>query len=109
MKYFIKCEFCMDHYEVESEFAPYFCIKCGSGLIGINPGKSKARLRAEEAMRRLDELGPKLDAARKTYEELRDAYNDERQLLIEYKTRGHATEEEVARYKTAFNRKLGLK
>lgn len=104
MKYIIKCDYCMDSYEIDSAFAPYHCIKCGSGLIDITPGKSRARLRAEEAMRRMDEIGPKLDAARKAYQELRDTYNDERQLLMEYKSRGHATEEEVAKYKNAYDR-----
>ena len=100
MKYYIQCDYCRDNYEIEVDFAPYYCRKCGSGLISVNPGKSKARLRAEEAMRRMDEIGPQLDAARKAYQELREAYNDEKQLLQEYHRRGHVSEEEMARYKS---------
>lgn len=98
MKYTIDCPKCGQKYEVEMDFVPGFCMKCGSGEAVVELVKTKSRLRAEEAMLKLDDLKPQLTKAREAYMELMMVYEQENQIVRAYARRGIVTEEEKQRY-----------
>ena len=98
MKYKVSCPNCGTEYVVKMNFEPGFCIKCGSDLVNVSPVKTKSRERAEKAMGRLVELGPTLEAAREAWVELLVAYEDELQILRQYKKRGIVSAEELENF-----------
>ena len=98
MKYIINCPHCGEKYEVELDFAPGFCVKCGFDMPKVEVAKTKPRLRAEEAMRKMDELIPRLAEARRVYMELQADFEIENQIVRSYARRGIVTEEERQKY-----------
>jgi hypothetical protein len=60
--------------------------------------KSKVRIRAEEAMRKMDALRPCLAIARKAYIDLMCEYERECQIVRSYARRGIVSPEEKERY-----------
>ena len=110
MKYMVNCTGCGSSYEVDMSFRPGFCVKCGCGdeRVAVAPVKNKARLRAEDAMMHLDEIGPKMEAAREAYLALMVEYEDELQLLRQYKKREIVSEEEVNEYAVRGYKRISL-
>lgn len=98
MKYSIDCPKCGQKYEVEMDFIPSFCMKCGFDMPSVVLRKTKARVRAEEAMCRMDYLKPCLTEAREKYMDLMMLYEAENQIIRQYARRGVVTEEEKQKY-----------
>ena len=98
MKYKVSCPNCGTEYVVKMDFEPGFCIKCGSDLVNGSPVKTKSRERAEQAMLKLDSLVPAINEARRNLIGFLVEYEDELQVLRQYKRRGIVSEEETEKY-----------
>ena len=59
---------------------------------------SKSRERAEEAMDKLSELSPAIEAARRLFIELLVEYEENLEVLRKYQKRGVVSEEELQRF-----------
>lgn len=98
MKYNIYCAECGTEYEVEMSFAPRYCVKCGYDFPDVQPVKAKSRVCAESWMQELDDLQPRVLAARTECVRLMAEYEDLLQHLRIYKNRGIVTQDELDRY-----------
>lgn len=98
MRYRICCPNCGDKCLTDLEAKPSFCMFCGSP-IEVEEVKTQARLTAEAKMAELDEITPRLLAARDAYFKVRVEYEDRLQFLAQYRKRGHMTNEEYERYR----------
>lgn len=108
MKYLVRCDRCGMAAEVEASRVPSFCVSCGNDLIDITPVRSKARMRAELAMARLETLAPRMVEAREWWLSALVEYEDEMQILRQYKKRGIVTEDEVERYAVSGYKKVQI-
>lgn len=97
MKLSVKCRVCGDEYNLNQNFKPCFCAKCGAGDILVTD-RGVSRLRAETAMQNLDELMPTLEEAYRAYIEVAAKWESEMQILRQYVRRGIISEEEMGRY-----------
>lgn len=70
--------------------------------------KEKSRIRAEEAMVKLDRLVPVMKMTREMWMRVLVEYEDEMQLLRQYKKRGIVSEEEVERYSVSGYKKVSF-
>lgn len=98
MKYFVECPNCGGCYETEGDRVPSSCDKCGHDTPKVTLHNTKTRLRALAAMRKMDELKPRILEARKAYMELMAEYELECQIIRGYSRRGIVTPEEKDRY-----------
>lgn len=98
MKYFVECPHCGRCYETDGDRVPDSCVTCDSSPIKVTLKNTKTRLRAMEAMRKLDDLKPKILAARQAYMDLMAEYEVECQIIRAYSRRGIVTPEEKDRY-----------
>lgn len=98
MKYIVDCMSCGENYTMVAECAPKFCMQCGSMAIKPTEVKTKSRIRAEESMRRLEELQPEFEEKYLAYSDVRARYEDELQVLRQYKKRGIVLQEELDKY-----------
>lgn len=98
MKYEVRCPVCGTAYEVNMDFTPGFCLKCGS-VVEVTEVKTSARVAAEARMRDLDELAPRIDKAYEAYLELTTEWYDTFARLRYYKNRNVITEEEFEKYR----------
>ena len=98
MKYFIECSDCGKCYEIEQNSVPRCCSSCGSSSAKVTLENTKARRRAKEAMDKMDELKPRILAARKAYMDLMMEYEVECQIVRAYARRGIVTPEEKDKY-----------
>lgn len=94
MKYRVQCEKCHADYSVDVPFTPGFCAQCGNDHVAVSPVKTKSRFTAEEKMRKLDKLRPRLDAAWNEYFALRVEYEDGLQVLAQYHKREIVSDDE---------------
>ena len=98
MRYFIECPACGKASVIEQDRVPTTCGLCGSTAPKITLENTKARRRAREAMVKLDELKPRVMAARQAYMDLLMEYEVECQIIRAYSRRGIVTPEEKDRY-----------
>lgn len=94
MKYRVQCEKCHADYSVDIPFTPGFCAKCGNDRVVATVIKTKSRITAEEKMKKMDNLRPRLEKAWGSYIALRAEYEDELQSLAQYRVRGIVSDEE---------------
>lgn len=86
------CLDCQAEFSVQGG-KPRFCCACGSEWIGRAPSPELAE--AYEAKRReLQELAPKLNEARKVFEDLKEKYDSNLSYWSQQKRRGYITQEE---------------
>lgn len=97
MKYDVKCSACENTYTIEADFVPMHCMKCGSP-VEASPAKTRARIRAEISMYNLRTIIPKVEDARREWISCLAEYEDEMQLLRQYKKRGVVSEEELQKF-----------
>ena len=97
MRYQTKCKSCGLERYYTTEFEPKFCLKCSGELEIIR--HSKARKTVEAKMAEMDEIAPRLEAARNAYWEVLVEYSDLLQFVANYHKRGVMTDEEYERYK----------
>ena len=98
MKYHVKCLDCGNECDLELNFEPKRCLSCG-GNLEVEVVKSKARLTAEAKFAEMDEIYPRMVAAREAYWDVLVEYNDRLQFLGNYHRRGIITTEEYNSYK----------
>ena len=108
MKYKVVCFDCGKEYEVETADCPRFCLSCGASNVDAAPIKTKSRIRAEESMRKLDSLIPKMMEAREIWFAVIVEYEEEMHILRQYKRRGIVSEEEVSHYSVSRYNKISL-
>lgn len=98
MKYHVNCPNCGSEGDLELDFEPVCCLRCGHRL-EVAIIKSQARLTAEAKMAELDEIAPRLAEARDAYFKVRVEYEDRLQFLAQYRKRKVITDEEFDRYR----------
>lgn len=98
MKYHVKCPSCGNEGDFELDFEPVCCMRCGSRT-EVAAVKTQARLTAEAKFAEMDEIAPRLEAARVAYWNVLVEYNDRLQFLGNYYKRKVITTEEYERYK----------
>lgn len=98
MKYHVKCQSCGNEGDLELNFEPKCCLRCG-GHLNVTVVKTQARLTAEAKMAELDEIAPRLAEARDAWFKVRVEYEDRLQFLAQYRRRKVITDEEFDRYR----------
>lgn len=98
MKYHVKCPNCGNEGDLELNFEPRCCLRCGS-VAEVTVVKTQARLTAEAKMAELDEIAPRLAEARDAYFKVRVEYEDRLQFLAQYRKRKVISDEEFDRYR----------
>ena len=98
VRYIVKCSECGRTYEVELDFTPKFCLKCGA-TAEITPTKTKARVTAEARMAMCEELRPRMEEAWENFAKLRVEYEDSLVFLAQYHKRKIISQEEYDRYR----------
>ena len=98
MKYHVKCPSCGNEGDLELDFEPVCCMRCGSRA-EVTAVKTQARLTAEAKMAELEEIAPRLAEARDAYFKVRVEYEDRLQFLAQYRKRKVITDEEFDRYR----------
>lgn len=97
MRYEVKCLVCGLEHEVNCDFTPCFCLKCGNDLVEVTEVKTKARITAEAMMAEMDERRPRLVAAYEAYQRESVAYEELQVKLKVYHRRNVITDEEYDR------------
>ena len=105
MKYRITCTRCGREYELSGDLPPKFCPVCGGAAKLV---KSKARVRAEEAMVKLEKLSPKVEEAYEWWLAAIVEYEDELQVLRQYEKRGVLSRSELEPYSSKKFRRVSL-
>lgn len=103
MKYHVKCPGCGNEGDLELDFEPRCCLRCGCS-VEVMEVKKRPRIRAEEIMHELDDLIPRLKDAYDAYMAVSVEWYDRRDRLQYYAKRGIVTPEEVERY----TRRVGM-
>lgn len=114
MRYEVKCPVCGLAYEVNMDFTPGFCTKCGNDLVEVTAVKTKARITAEAIITEMDEIRPRLIEAYEAYQRESIAYEDLQVKLKVYHRRKVITDEEydrvcIGNYKHRKNRNGTMK
>ena len=98
MKYHVKCPSCDNEGDLELDFEPKCCMRCGN-TVEVTVVKTQGRITAEAKMAELEEIAPRMYEAWDAYIKVRVEYEDRLQFLAQYRKRKVISEEEFARYR----------